>query len=81
MPSAQPKAALVTGAARGIGLATAKKFLAEGWHVALLDIEGGLLAAATADIGRPDETLALMITGAHASVFFNWTLSDNLHFT
>jgi NAD(P)-dependent dehydrogenase (short-subunit alcohol dehydrogenase family) len=59
MPPAPQKVALVTGAARGIGLATAKKYLAEGWRVALLDIEGELLARATAEIGRPDDTLAL----------------------
>src|SRR5216683_683715 len=41
-PSPQ-KVALVTGAARGIGLAVAKRFLAEGWRVALLAIEGELL--------------------------------------
>ena len=34
------KSVLVTGAARGIGLATAELFLAEGWRVALLDIDG-----------------------------------------
>ena len=33
------KTALVTGAARGIGLATARRFLAEGFRVALLDID------------------------------------------
>jgi NAD(P)-dependent dehydrogenase (short-subunit alcohol dehydrogenase family) len=33
------KVALVTGAARGIGLATAKRFLADNWRVALLDID------------------------------------------
>ena len=52
------KVALVTGAARGIGLATAKRFLAEGWRVALLDIERELLAAAVADLNNPN-TLAL----------------------
>ncbi|MBF9030670.1 SDR family oxidoreductase [Rhodobacterales bacterium HKCCE3408] len=31
------KTALVTGAARGIGLATAKGFLADGWRVLMLD--------------------------------------------
>jgi len=59
MPSAPQKTALVTGAARGIGLATARKFLAEGWRVGLLDIEGELLARAIAEIGRPDATLTL----------------------
>jgi len=59
MPSSQSQVALVTGAARGIGLATAKKFLAEGWRVALLDIEGDLLTEAVAEIGKDDDTLAL----------------------
>ncbi|MBW6398862.1 SDR family oxidoreductase [Roseomonas sp. HJA6] len=54
------KVALVTGSGRGIGLATARRFLAEGWRVALLDIDGGLLAAAMADIGEPDLTLPLL---------------------
>src|SRR3954469_1667517 len=59
MPPSPQKTALVTGAARGIGLATAKKFLAEGWRVALLDIEGALLHDAVADLANPDNTLAL----------------------
>src|SRR5258705_12927254 len=59
MPASPQKIALVTGAARGIGLATAKRFLAEGWQVALLDIEGELLREAAASLADPDRTLAL----------------------
>src|SRR6266550_1755482 len=53
------KVALVTGAARGIGLAAAKRFLAEGWRVALLDIKGGLLKAAITELADPEHTQAL----------------------
>src|SRR5215475_5383861 len=59
MPSSPHKVALVTGAARGIGLATAKRFLAEGWRVALLDIDGEMLRDAVAGLAKPDDTLAL----------------------
>jgi NAD(P)-dependent dehydrogenase (short-subunit alcohol dehydrogenase family) len=54
------RVALITGAARGIGLATAKRFLAEGWSVGLLDIERELLQAAVAELSVPERTLALV---------------------
>lgn len=53
------KVALVTGAARGIGLATTVRFLEDGWRVAMLDVLGDALDAAVATLGRADDTMAL----------------------
>ncbi|MBI3436599.1 MAG: SDR family oxidoreductase [Proteobacteria bacterium] len=61
------KVALVTGAARGIGLATARRFLADGFAVALLDIDAEGLARAHAGLALPDATLALHCDVADAA--------------
>ena len=44
------KTALITGAARGIGLATARRFLDEGWNVVGIDNRGDELLQAFADL-------------------------------
>lgn len=59
MNNTPQQVALVTGAARGIGLATAKRFLAEGWRVALIDIDGDNLNRTFAALAKPDVTLAI----------------------
>jgi NAD(P)-dependent dehydrogenase (short-subunit alcohol dehydrogenase family) len=59
MPQDIAKVALVTGAARGIGLATAKRFLADNWRVALLDIDEPQLAQAMAELDAPTVTMSI----------------------
>jgi NAD(P)-dependent dehydrogenase (short-subunit alcohol dehydrogenase family) len=59
MAEARDRTALVTGAARGIGLAVAKRFLAERWRVVLLDTDGQTLRSVFEEIGRPEEILTL----------------------
>ncbi|UXX82243.1 SDR family NAD(P)-dependent oxidoreductase [Roseovarius pelagicus] len=59
------KTAVVTGAARGIGLATTQQFLADGWRVVMIDRDEAALAEAAAplenaepvlcDISQPDQ--------------------------
>lgn len=63
------KTAIVTGAARGIGLATTKTLLARGWHVAMVDYDTDELNRATeglndvrrfyTDVSKPDEVMEL----------------------
>ena len=64
------KTALITGAARGIGLATARKLHNNGWHIALVDYDSDELARAAAefpdaihfdtDVSKPDQVNDLM---------------------
>jgi NAD(P)-dependent dehydrogenase (short-subunit alcohol dehydrogenase family) len=44
------KMAIVTGAARGIGLATARLFVDQGYQVAMVDRDGDALDAAAASL-------------------------------
>lgn len=46
------KIALVTGAARGIGLATTKLFIEQGWQVAMIDRDGDELKTASEPLGN-----------------------------
>ena len=69
MSQTAPKVALVTGAARGIGLATAKRFLAEGWRVALLDIDADTLA-------RTHAAVAASPAGSGATMAIHCDVAD-----
>jgi len=51
--------AVVTGGARGIGLAIGRWFLAQGYRVALIDIDGATLARNAARLADPGRVLAL----------------------
>jgi meso-butanediol dehydrogenase / (S,S)-butanediol dehydrogenase / diacetyl reductase len=64
------KTALVTGAARGIGLATTRLFLRDGYRVAMIDRDGDALQSAAqgldgatpflCDVSQPDQVEAMI---------------------
>ena len=64
------KVALVTGAARGIGLATTKLLIEQGWQVAMVDRDAEALTEAAeslthaftfvCDVSSPDQVAAMM---------------------
>ncbi len=53
------RVAFVTGAARGIGLAVAERFVAEGYRVALVDIDAKTLAASAVRLAARGAVLAV----------------------
>ncbi len=51
------KVSVVTGAARGIGLATTRQFLNDGWRVVMVDRDGAALAETAAPLGAEVQAL------------------------
>jgi NADP-dependent 3-hydroxy acid dehydrogenase YdfG len=60
MENVRGKVAVVTGAASGIGRATAERFLAEGMSVVLADVEAAALRAAAGELGAAGDVEAVV---------------------
>ncbi len=58
-PSSPSRVAIVTGGARGIGLAVGEWFLADGWCIALIDNNAETLFPAAQALAQPERVLPL----------------------
>ena len=68
MTSAAPRIVVVTGAATGIGLATARIFAASGDIVVLTDLSGEAVEALAAELGGPHVGMAMDVSDEAAVV-------------
>lgn len=55
------RVAFITGAASGIGFATARELLAEGWRVAIADRDRDLIGEARATLGGTNDILPIVL--------------------
>jgi NAD(P)-dependent dehydrogenase (short-subunit alcohol dehydrogenase family) len=84
--SGSNQVAVVTGGARGIGLAVGQWFLAHGYDVALLDIDHATLAETAATLAQPGRVLAVpcdvsqpdQVAAAAQAVMARWGRVDAL---
>lgn len=73
---AEPKVALISGAAGGIGGATARKFAAEGWRVLLTDRDDAGLAETSRGIPNARFFAGDIRTRAACSDIVSWALAQ-----
>ena len=81
------RTAIITGAASGIGLETARALASEGWHLAIADIDRDQLDEVAIDLARTTEVLAVQVDVSNAAevdafaeaVFDRFGIVDFLH--
>jgi NAD(P)-dependent dehydrogenase (short-subunit alcohol dehydrogenase family) len=66
--SLENKVAIVTGAAGGIGLATARRLLRDGASVVLADLNASRLAGASAELGKDADPARIAVSQCDVSV-------------